>query len=1013
MKIIKRDGSEATFYKSNIINAISNANMKVALEKRFTNDEIKNIANEIDAAVRESKSNISTTDIQDMVERAISKNYDVLKEYMEFRYDKELSQRKNTTDASILSLLNNSNAVLKEENANKNPTIVSTMRDYMAGEVSKDLSKRYLIPSDIWKAHEDGIIHFHDTDYFSMPIHNCFTGSTKFITDKGIRQFLDFKDGDVVTVKDKDGILREATVRQYGIQDMNVVTLRTNNMERQIKVTPNHRWILKDGTVTTNLKIGDILYQTVDSTSYEIKTKRDAEIFALGFILGDGVDCINDATKVRLCGAKLQYKYIFDKAGYNTHKIKNSSDVEMYKRFAVKQNFVNSKAWRFLSAAEQALLFKGYYAADGRTKANSIVTYDNRMESFIEECSGLAGYYITSRKEYTVNTQYKQNAHYVVYYFMTKQPINQAWKVKSIEKYRKSNCQAWCIEEPITHSFMLEGGIVTGNCDLINLEDMFQNGTAISGVKIDTPRSFTTACTLASQLVAQCCSSQFGGMTISLTHLAPFVEVSRKKFTEQFKEDLPEINENTLKALVEKRVRREISSGIQTLNYQLITLQTTNGQAPFISVNMYLGETDDEQTKADLALIIEESLKQRILGVKNERGEYISPAFPKLLYVLEEDNIHKNSKYWYLTELAAECTAKRMVPDYISEKKMKELKVDKKGNGNCYPCMGCRSFLTPYIDPKSKKPKYYGRFNQGVVTLNLVDVACSSKKDMEHFWYILNDRLELCHRALRVRHEHLRGVKSDVAPILWQHGALARLKPGETIDNLLYNGYSTLSLGYAGLYECVKYMTGKSHTDEESGAKDFALKIMKALNEACAKWKQVEKIDYSPYGTPMESTTYKFAKCLQKRFGKIKDVTDHDYITNSYHINVRQNIDAFKKLEFEAEFQALSGGGAISYCECPNLNFNREAVLELIKFIYDTIMYAELNTKLDWCDDCGYIGELEASFDEDGKAIWKCPNCGSTNQDKLHPIRRVCGYISSTSFNYGRKTEIMDRVLHI
>lgn len=732
MKVIKKDGREVTYSKTNISTAIMNANMRIGLDKRLSIDEIKKITAEVDSKVREGTHTISTSDIQDLVERALSVNYDVLKEYIQYRYAKELDSRQNTTDDSILSLLSNSNEIIKQENANKNPTIVSTMRDYMAGEVSKDISRRYLIPSDIWEAHKSGVIHFHDTDYFAMPIHNC--------------------------------------------------------------------------------------------------------------------------------------------------------------------------------------------------------------------------------------------------------------------------------------------------C-LVNLEDMLQNGTMISGVTIDRPNSFNTACNIATQIVAQVASSQYGGQTISLSHLAPFVDVSRKKFKKVLKEDFPDIDDARLNEIVEKRVKREIETGIQTLNYQLITLQTTNGQTPFVSVNMYLGEVSDPQTKADLAMVIEEVLHQRILGVKNDRGEYIAPAFPKLLYVLEEDNITEDAPYWYLTKLAAECSAKRMVPDYISEKKMLEYKKDKKGEGHCYPCMGCRSFLTPYIEPKTKKAKYYGRFNQGVVTLNLVDVACASKKDMNLFWYMLNDRLELCHRALRVRHEHLRGVKSDVAPIMWQHGALARLKPGETIDALLYNGYSTLSLGYAGLFECTKYMLGCSHTDEENGGKDFAMKVMQALNDACAKWKQVEKIDYSVYGTPIESTTYKFAQALQRKYGIIKDVTDHDYITNSYHVNVREQIDAFKKLDFEAPFQKLSPGGCISYVEVGNMVNNIPAVLEVIKYMYEHIMYAEINTKLDWCEHCGFQGELKIVQDEDGKTIWECPQCGcghgdvtgseGADQDLLHPIRRVCGYISSNHFNSGRTSEIADRVLHL
>ena len=550
------------------------------------------------------------------------------------------------------------------------------------------------------------------------------------------------------------------------------------------------------------------------------------------------------------------------------------------------------------------------------------------------------------------------------------------------------------------------------NCDLVNLEDMLQNGTVISGTYIEKPHSFSTACNIATQIIAQVASNQYGGQSISLTHLAPFVDVSRKKIAAEVEVEMAglDVSAERKKEIVERRLRSEINRGVQTIQYQVVTLMTTNGQAPFITVFMYLGEARNPQEKADLAIIIEETIRQRYQGVKNEAGVWITPAFPKLIYVLEEDNIRPGTPYYYLTELAAKCTAKRMVPDYISEKKILELKVDKNGKGHCYTCMGCRSFLTPYVDPETGKPKYYGRFNQGVVTINLVDVALSSKGNFEKFWKIFDERLALCHRALQARHKRLLGTPSDAAPILWQYGALARLKKGEKIDKLLFGGYSTISLGYAGLYECVKYMTGKSHTD--AGAKPFALSVMQHMNDKCNAWKKAENIDYSLYGTPLESTTYKFAKCLQKRFGIVPGITDKNYITNSYHVHVSEQIDAFTKLKFESDFQRLSPGGAISYVEVPNMQDNLEAVMSVLQFIYDNIMYAELNTKSDYCQVCGYDGEIKI-VEDDGKLVWECPKCGNRDQNKLNVARRTCGYIGTQFWNQGRTQEIKDRVLHL
>ena len=721
--VIKRNGEEVHFDRAKIVNAITKANGNVERIHQMNPYQIEAIADTIAEQVQEMPHAVNVEDIQDMVETSIMemRGYEVAQKYVRYRYRRELKRKSNTTDNGILALLDHINEEVNQENSNKNPVINSTQRDYMAGEVSKDLSKRVLLPEEIVRAHEEGIIHFHDTDYFAQKEHNC---------------------------------------------------------------------------------------------------------------------------------------------------------------------------------------------------------------------------------------------------------------------------------------------------DLINLEDMLQNGTVISETMIEKPHSFFTACNVTTQIVAQVASNQYGGQSFTLAHLAPFVDISRQKLRKNVIAERTEcgeaLDEDIINRVTERRLREEVKSGIQTIQYQLITLMTCNGQAPFVTVFMYLDEVPEGRTRDDLAMIIEEVMLQRMQGVKNEKGVWITPAFPKLIYVLDEDNITEGSKYWHLTELAAKCTAKRMVPDYISAKIMKELK-----QGEVYPCMGCRSFLTVEDSQmlSNGKHKFYGRFNQGVVTINLVDVACSSEGDMDRFWQILDERLELCHRALRCRHERLLGTISDVAPILWQNGALARLKKGETIDKLLYNGYSTISLGYAGLYEMCMRMLGKSHTDPE--AKPFALKVMQRLNDKCKEWREAENISYSVYGTPMESTTYKFAKCLQKRFGIIPGVTDKNYITNSYHVHVSEKIDAFSKLKFEAEFQKLSPGGAISYIEVPNMQTNIPAVLSVMQFIYNNIMYAELNTKSDFCEKCGYDGEIKIVEDEAGKLVWECPNCGNRDQNKLFVARRTCGYIGTQFWNQGRTQEIRDRVLHL
>lgn len=723
-----------------------------------------------------------------------------------------------------------------------------------------------------------------------------------------------------------------------------------------------------------------------------------------------------DASLVEFDGQKIYnaiMKAMMNGSGIVKPKIAESVAKEIEEKF-INENAdeidisdIESLVYDKLITKEQRLTAKSY---EGYRSIHEFKREKNTIDKEIEEL-------LTGTSEYLMNENSNKDGKLVT----TQRDYMAGIVSKDISRrYLLTPEIVQAHDEGIIHFHDIDyfGQKTLHNCDLINLKDMLQNGTVISGTLIEKPHSFSTACNIATQIIAQVASSQYGGQTITLSHLAPFVDVSRKKIREEVEEELNYINGggvyedqlSIINEITESRLAKEVKKGVQTIQYQVVTLMTTNGQAPFLSVNMYLNEVEDEQTKADLALIIEEVLKQRIQGVKNEQGVWITPAFPKLLYVLEDDNIHEGDKYWYLTKLAAQCTAKRMVPDYISEKKMLEYKIDKNGNGNCYPCMGCRSFLTPYVDANGE-PKYYGRFNQGVVTINLPDIALSSNGDIETFWDIFDERTELCHKALQMRHKRLEGTPSDVAPILWRYGALARLEKGETIDRLLHNGYSTLSLGYAGLYECVKYMTGKSHADGDNGEK-FGLEVMQALNDKCNKWKNEENIDYSLYGSPIESTTYKFAKCLKKRFGIVEGITDRDYITNSYHVPVFEKIDPFTKLSIESKFQKLSPGGAISYIECTDLTYNIDAVLEVMQFIYNNIMYAELNTKSDYCQVCGYDGEIKI-VDENNELIWECPNCGNRDKNKMNVARRTCGYIGSNFWNKGRTEEIAERYVHL
>ena len=1016
--VIKRNGEERLFDETKIENAIRKAAKEKTGGTPIPEKKIQKMVKDIASACEKLNRAIPVEEIQDMVETKLMQEgeFDVAKKYITYRYKRSLLRKSNTTDARIISLVDCNNEDVKQENSNKNPTVAATQRDYIAGEVSKDICSRMILPKDIVQAHKEGLIHFHDMDYFLQRIFNCFSGGTKFITDSGIREFRNFNDGDKVVVLAKDGELREATVRCYGEKTMQHVVLKNNRTEVAVTCTPDHRWILKDGTVTTDLKEGDRLFCMVDSSKKEPQTTDEYKAWCLGFAIGDGSDGgIKDGINwlhVRLCGNKSRHSEKFIKAGWSVTE-PPSMEGDKYAEIGriSKQKFLDGEGWKFLPANMQGMLMRGLFAADGCYDRNAIFTSDDRVASMIRDIAGMGGYAILSEKEIIHDTEFKKDARLIQFGLSSHQADNWNWRVVSIEKNYRT-CQSYCVEEPVTHSFTLDKGVVTGNCCLINIEDMLQNGTVVNGNKIEKPKSFLTACTIATQISAAVASNQYGGQTITLTHLAPFIDISRQKIRKTMEEDgiAEKFSKTELDKMVEKAVRREVRAGVQTIQYQVSTIATSNGQAPFITLFMYLNEAKDEQTKKDLAILIEEVLRQRILGVKNEVGVYVAPAFPKLIYVLEEDNVKEGTPYWGLTKLAAECTAKRMVPDYISEKKMLEYKKDADGDGYCYPCMGCRSFLTvPRGDVE--KGKFYGRFNQGVVTINLVDVALSADKDVDKFWSILEERCELCHKALRCRHERLLGTLSDTSPIHWQHGAIARLKKGETIDKLLYGGYSTISLGYAGLWECVYAIIGKKLTEPEG--EKFGLKVMQKLNDFTAKWKKAENIDYSLYGTPLESTTYKFAKCLQKRFGVIKGVTDREYITNSYHVHVTEPITAFDKLAFEAKFQRLSPGGAISYVEVPNMQGNIAAVLSIMQFMYDNIQYSELNTKIDYCQCCGFDGEIQIVKDENGKLVWECPKCGNRDQSKMNVVRRTCGYLGSQYWNQGRTEEIQDRVLHV
>lgn len=1005
MEVIKRDGQTIeNFDKTKIYNAIMKSMQhgsgivrpKIAQE----------IADIIEDTFERAKSRPSVAEIEALVFQQLVMKGQILtaRSYESYRAVQAFKKNYTQLDHDIEGIVDGENKEVTDENSNKNSFIASTQRDLIAGEYSKDYTCRNLLPEDIMYAHDNNIIHFHDADYFLEHIHNCFGSKTRFVTSNGVVSFGECANGQEVEVIDKDGVWRKATVKKYGQQRMQIVTLKSGRTIKEVKCTANHRWILKDGSVTTNIKPGDQLHLLNETVNTE---PINPYAFCLGFVIGDGTDYIKNTSQgvnVRLCGDKIQYLDMFIKAGYSISKTNyENGDILLLKSGKTfKQRFIENHAWEYMSKNDLISLFNGYYAADGFKGKNGVATANPYIAQMIRDISALSGYFITSEKYEVRDTNYKSGAELYTFRFMRSQHTNRNWKVESINCVDSSKYDAWCVEEPITHSFTLDNGIVTGNCCLVNLDDMLQNGTVINKKMIESPKSFRVACTVATQIVQQVANGQYGGQTISVSHLAPFLRVSKEKIRRKTIKKWERIGmpytEEMLENSVMEDLRDELKDGVQTIQYQINTFSTCNGQAPFLSIFMYINEKPGYAEET--AMIIEEMLRQRIQGLKNEKGVYITPSFPKLLYVTDEGNVYPGTKYFYLTRLAAECTAKRMVPDYISAKIMKE-----QYDGEVFPCMGCRSFLTPWKDENGNY-KWYGRFNQGVVTLNLVDVALSAEHNLDSFWEILNNRLQMCYDALMIRHNRLRDTPTSVSPIHWKYGAISRLK-GENFNELLMNGYSTISLGYAGLFECVYALIGESHTTQ--AGHDLAIMIIKYLNDTCKRWRDETSIAFSLYGTPLESTTYKFARSLKERFGIIENVTDHDYVTNSYHVNVREEISAEDKMLFEAEFQKYSSGGCISYIETCNLSNNIDVAIQLIQFMYEHIRYAELNGKFDYCHECGYEGEIKI----DDNNEWYCPNCGNKDKNKMNVARRTCGYIGDNFWNYGRTAEIKDRYVHV
>lgn len=1003
MKITKRSGELVEFNTNKINNAICKA-MKET-EEGIDISLASKISNQIYNKYSEQNDCVPTVElVQDDVEKLLAENgrFETSKLYILYREDRAKLRTINTTDEGILGLLNHTNEEVMTENSNKNPVIASTQRDLIAGEVSKDISKRKILPYHLTKAHEEGLIHIHDMDYLMQPIFNCFSGDTEFITHRGIKRFNQFNSGDKTKVVNKNGAWCDATVNKYGNGKLQTITLRAGRSTKTLRASYNHRWILQDGTVTEDLQVEDKLFLLPSLKEMEI----DDGMFSLGFILGDGSDYENEGgssigSKVRLCGEKIKLKELFVEQGYTLSKYNEGEDLFFTKNldYKPKQQFKAGEAWRFLNQSQLNSLFLGYYEADGSKDRNQITTSCPTMAKMIREISCVAGYYISSEKKVTRDTNFKKDATLYIFNFRKSQIPCNVWKVVGIDRSDLHDYDLWCVEERSTNSFTLNGGVVTGNCCLPNVEDMLKNGTVINGKKIDTPKSFQVACTVLTQIVAQIASTQYGGQSISSIDktLAPYVKISYDKYFNKYIKRGFNYEKSTKYAIED--TKEEIKAGVQTIQYQINTLMTTNGQSPFLTLLLYFEE--DYEYAYEASLIQEEILKQRIEGIKNEIGEWVTPAFPKLIYVLDEHNAHRDSKYYYITKLAAECTSKRMYPDYISAKHMRRLY-----EGQIFAPMGCRAFLTPY---KNEDGEYIsqGRFNFGVQTLNIPNIALSTNKDMNKFWKIFDDRMKLIKEMAILRYDLLKNVKSDVSPIHWQNGGIARLNKGEKIGKLLKNGYSTVTIGYIGIYEAVKYMLGESHTTPEG--KRFALEIMNKLNYYKDKWTEETGLQFAVYGTPSENTAGRLCELDRSKFGDIKDITDKGFYTNSYHVDVREKINAFDKLHFESKFQELSTGGAISYIEIPNLQNNVKAIETVIKFMYNDILYAEFNTKLDLCHICKYKGEILI----DDKLEWVCPNCGNRDQNEMTVIRRTCGYLGENFWSKGRTKDIKSRVLHL
>ena len=1015
-KLVKSNKREEAFDSSKIYKAIINA-MKSG--SGLLRPKIAQVIKEEAEEKFTKKENVSSKEIDKFVISKLNEYGQELTAYAYERYKttKAYQESESIIDKDIFGIVDGTNSVALDENSNKDGQLISTQRDLIAGIESRSYVERNIMPTHLLNAHREGLIHIHDTDYMiHKGIFNCFSNDTVIVTDEGCKAFKDFYDGDKVKVKDKDGIWRDATIRMYGKQKMNVITMHSGRCIKTIRATANHRWVLNDGSITTELKVGDKLYALKNSTNFEPLTKQEKRMFCLGFVIGDGTDMypnkkVDYGVRVRLCGNKNQYLTYFEESGYDTGKFTKSEDNVAYNKKEIsKQCFLNSKAWRVLNLNEKIALFNGLLAADGATGRNLLSTSDNRICELIEDLAPLSGYFISSKTEKVHNTNYKENARLVDYHFITEQRYNKLWVIDSITPYKTKSgnyneMEAWCVEEPITHTFTLADGIVTGNCCLINLDDMLQNGTVINGKKIRKPKSFQTACTVATQISLQVAHGQYGGQTFSVSHLAPFVRISYEKWKRKVEEEMSLVNSNLSEQDIEtiawERTRDEVKSGVQTIQFQENTFSSSNGQTPFVSIFMWVNEKPEYINET--AMIIEEMINLRYEGMENEYGVKVTPAFPKLLYVLDENNVPADSEYRYLTDMAVKCAARRMNPDFISAKVMRE-----QFDGNVFPCMGCRSFLSPWKD-KNGEYKFYGRFNRGVVTLNLVDAALSAKGSEERFWGILDERLELCKEALILRDGLIRNAHPTVSPIHWMYGALARLDKNGNYNHLLDGGYSSISLGYIGIHEMVKVMKGVSNTSPVG--EEFALRVMDYLEAKTIEWRNIKGLHgCSLYGTPSESLTYKFAQKTAKRFGEIKGITDKDYFTNSYHVNVLEPIDAFSKLKFESKFQKRSKGGAVSYIEVPNMENNLEALSEIVDYMYETIQYAEINTRNgDSCGDCGFIGEMSCSDD----GTWYCPQCGCTDKNKLTVVRRTCGYIGSTFWNKGKTQEINDRVQHI